>query len=207
MKKENAMQCSKWLVIGLAMLVLAGCGVTQATIEERNQVIGVRSATSNFFEAQQINQIENWKDDPGKIVMVYIINPATGGLLVPPIQCVGVPASSTESLEPNQGATSYGMTYGFEVPVDGYNIFSHELAGRDGTFGDPVPFRQCMGIDGNYHDWSMFMQVLVSSASYTFPEATVQRDFEAEARLLKAEEIIKRGGCVNYETLEEKECP
>lgn len=201
-----------WGVALLAALVLTSCSPrpTQETVAERNEVIGERSADSNFFEAQQIVAIEDWKDNPAKIVNVYVLNPVSGGLLIPPIQCMGVPASSTESLEPNSGGSDYGASYSFmypfHVPVDGADIYTNELAGRDGTFGDPVAFRQCISVDGQYHDWSLFMNVLVSSASYSFPDATIKRDFEAEAKLLKAEEIIKRGGCVDVETLEEMEC-
>lgn len=188
---------------------LAGCsGRTPETVLKRNEAIGIRSAQSNFYEAQQINAIEDWKDDPSKIVNVYVVNPVTGGLLVPVIRCMGVPASSTESLEPNDGVPWYssgGGTY-WRIPIDGMDVGTTEMPGRDGSFGEPVPFRQCMDVSGNYQDWSIYSLVLVSSASYTFPEATVKRDFEDEARLLIAEEIIANGGCVNAETLEEIEC-
>jgi hypothetical protein len=198
------------LVVVFAVLVLVGCRrPVQETMVERNRVLGEREAAGNFFEAQQIATIEDWKDDSSKLVNVYIINPVTGGLLVPPIQCMGVPASSTESLEPNDGAPACygGNCYdAFQVPVDGVDIRTTELSGRDGTYGDPVPFRQCMSVDGQYHDWSQFMDVLVSSASYTFSEATTKRDFEAEARLIVAEEILRNGGCVDVETLQEIEC-
>lgn len=200
------MKRSTWIAIVLVALVLGGCGPQQGTIEQRNEVLGIRSAASNFFEAQQIAAIEDWKDDTSKIVNVYVLNPVSGGLLIPPIQCMGVPASSTESLEPNVGGPHSSTWTQFVVPVDGTDIRTNELTGRDGTFGDPVPFRQCMSVDGQYHDWSPFMHVLVSSASYSFPDATIKRDFEAEARLLKAEEVIRRGGCVDVETLEEIEC-
>lgn len=207
--KEKTVKSTKvllWLLlVTLLSLIMAGCA-TQETIDKRNEVLGERSADSNFFEAQQINDIEDWKDDPSKIVNVYIINPVTGGLLIPTIQCKGVPASSTESLEPNVGSPS-GASTSWRVPVDGRDIYTQELAGRDGSFGDPVHFRQCMSVDGNYHDWPVYgVLVLVSSSSYTFPDSTVKRDFEAEARLLKAEEIIRKGGCVNVETLEEIAC-
>lgn len=196
-----------WGITLAAALMLTGCGVTQATVEERNAVLGERSASSNFFEAQQINAIENWKDDPAKIVFVYVLNPATGGLLIPPVQCQGVPASSTESLEPNDGSSSSAMGYGFQVPVDGYDIYSFELAGRDGTFGDPVHFRQCMTVEGHYIDFPAYgLPYLVTSQSYTFPDPTIKRDYETEAKLLQAEKIIERGGCIDTETLEEIEC-
>jgi hypothetical protein len=64
-----------------------------------------------------------------------------------------------------------------------------------------------MTVEGNYIDWPVYgVLVLVTSQSYTFPPATVQRDFETEARLLVAEEVLKRGGCINAETLLEVPC-
>ena len=89
----------------LSVLVTVACSATSATIDNRNKVMGERSAESNFLEAQQVAKVEDWKDTPGKIVNVYILNTVTGSLWVPPIQCMGVPNSSTESLEPNNGRT------------------------------------------------------------------------------------------------------
>lgn len=196
-----------FLVVLVISMMLVGCASSQKVIDERNAVIGIRSAESNFQEAAQISRTEDWKDIPNKIVNVYIINPVTGGLLVSPIQCQGVPNSSTESLEPNNGSPWSAAQGRWRVPVDGLDVATTELAGRDGTFGDPVPFRSCMGVDGNYYDWPVIgVLAIVTSASFTFPEATVKRDFVAEARILQAEEIINRGGCINPETLIEKPC-
>lgn len=192
------------------LFALFQCGVVQETIQERQEVLGVREVESNFAEARQIQEVELWKDNPSKIVNVYLLNPVTGGLLVDPIQCKGVPNSSTESLEPNQGVPYYDSGPGsyWRVPIDGYDTGTTEMAGKDGTFGEPVGFRYCLSVDGQYHDWpSVGLPYLVSSAFYNFQDVTIKRDFETEARLIKAEEIIKRGGCVNIETLEEQPCP
>lgn len=127
--------------------------------------------------------------------------------MIPPVQCKGVPASSTESLEPNEGHPIGSGAASWRIQLDGQDVGTVEMAGRDGTFGDPVHFRQCMTVEGNYIDWPVYgVLVLVTSQSYTFPPATVQRDFETEARLLVAEEILKRGGCINAETLLEIPC-
>jgi hypothetical protein len=192
-----------FLVLGAAQ-----CRQQTQTAIERDRVLGETKIASNFAEAAQIQAVENWKDNPGKIVNVYLLNPVSGGLLVPPIQCLGVPNSSTESLEPNNGeGIGAGGSLPWRVTVDGADTSTTEMPGRDGTYGDPVPFRYCLSVDGNYYDWPAIGQpYLVSSASYTFDSVTIQRDFETEARLLKAEEIIKRGGCVNTETLEEQAC-
>lgn len=192
------------LLVGLSLL--AACTGEQQTIIERDKTLGERIVDSNFLEAKQIQAIEEWKDNPGKIVNVYLINPVTGSLLVPPVQCQGVPASSTESLEPNE-AVPWGGSSTWKINLEGFDAGTTEMAGRDGTFGEPVPFRQCLSVEGHYYDFpAMGLPYLVSSAIYTFPDATVQRDFESEARLLAAEVILRRGGCVNFETLVEIEC-
>lgn len=190
------------------LFALLQCGAVQETIQERQEVLGVREVESNFAEARQIQEVELWKDNPSKIVNVYLLNPVTGGLLIEPIQCKGVPNSSTESLEPNVGRPGVSEASAWRVPVDGADVRTNEMAGKDGTFGDPVHFRYCLTVDGQYHDWpSIGLPYLVSSAFYNFENVTIKRDFETEARLLKAEEIINRGGCVNIETLEEQPCP
>ncbi len=197
------------VVLILLGMLLSACAATQKTIQERDEAIGQRPVDSNFQEAQQVAEVEDWKDVDGKIVNLYILNPVTGGLLIPPVQCKGVPNSSTESLEPNVGIP-YGVTTGsaWRVPVDGVDVLTEEMAGKDGTYGEPVHFRYCISVDGNYYDFSAYgMTYLITSASYTFPEATVNRDYETEAKLLIAEEIIKRGGCINVETLTEIPCP
>src|SRR3989344_8066980 len=74
------------LFIMFSVVFVSGCSVTQGTIEKRGEVLGQRPADSNFLEARQIGDVEDWKDLKGKIVNVYLINPATGNLLVPPVQ-------------------------------------------------------------------------------------------------------------------------
>lgn len=194
-------------ILIIMMILLTGCGAVQQTIAEREAVLGQTDVSSNFAEAKQISDIEKWKDDAGKIVFWYVnFPPNSDNVLV--LQCKGVPASSTESLEPNIGIPWTNTSTGWRVPVDGYDVNTSEMAGRDGSFGDPVPYRQCMTVDGQYHDIpAMGVPYLTSSALYSFPPSTVKRDFESEARLLVAESIIRRGGCVNPETLEEIECP
>lgn len=196
----------------VTILMLTGCASVQDTVAERNAAIGYVDK-SNYYEAQQIAEIEEWKDRPGKIVFLYMFPPNVEKVIV--VQCKGVPTSSTESLEPNYGApTASGSRsveyYNFAIPdTDGgdQTIVTNELAGRDGSFGEPVPYRQCISIDGEYYDLpNMSMPYFVSSASYVFPMETVKRDIETEIRLMQAEQIIKNGGCVNPETLEKADC-
>lgn len=201
----------------LLAFVLSGCykAPVQETMIERNNVLGERDVASNFYEAQQILAIEEWKDNSDKIVNVYFFKPGSGDLLIPPVRCLGVPASSTESLEPNVGMPWYhngkrsGILFDyFVVPVDGIDIRTTELAGKDGTYGDPVHYRQCMTNDGHYFDFSEYGGIphIVSSQAFTFEPSTVKRDVETELRLKMAERIIADGGCVNLETLQETEC-
>lgn len=197
----------KWVVLLICLVLLGACAPVSEREKAKQVALGDLPDKVNFLEAKQIVAIEQWKDDPGKIVNVYILNPATGGLWIPTIRCVGVPTSSTESIEPNIGSPYVKSSGGrWRVPIDGIDVLTEEMSGRDGTYGDPIAYRQCMDVTGQYHDWSQFTQVVVSSADYAFSEATVKRDFEAEARLLQAEEILKNGGCIDTETLLEKEC-
>ncbi len=197
------------VLIVLAVL-MSSCAVpVNKNIEARNLAMGeVERAVGegNFQEAKQVLAVENWKDQVGKIVNLYLIDPVAGGLLVPPIQCMGVPNSSTESLEPNTGYASR-LEYLWNTPVDGWDIWTSEIPGKDGTFGDPVAFRYCLGVDGNYYDFpALGIPYLVTSASFTFEPSTVKRDYEAEGRIMIAEEVLRRGGCVDPTTLVEIEC-
>lgn len=204
------------LLLALAFIVvlfyLAACGTQQKAVVDRNAAIGQRTGSSNYFEAKQVDAIEQWKDDPSKIVLMYINFPP-GSDNVISVQCQGVPASSTESLEPNGGApyrdaSLGGSTEYWVVPIDGVDVRTNEMAGRDGTFGEPVPYRQCLTTGGAYIDLpSMGVPYIVSSTAYTFPPSTVKPDFEANARMLAAEQLIRSGKCVNYETLLEIPCP
>lgn len=202
----------------LLMLFMLSVGVTacggtvQQSVEDRNRVLGQEGngGDSNYQEALQIQKVEKWKDQVGKVVNVYLINTYTGLLLAPPIQCQGVPNSSTESLEPNTGVPYTSSSLGgWKVPIDGVDVITQEMAGRDGTYGDPVPFRYCLDVAGAYHDWPAEPGTVfpyITSNSYTFEPSTIQPDFEAAARIAMMEAILGRGGCVNPETLLEVKC-
>lgn len=195
------------LLILAAAVAFSACGATPTNVNDRNEAIGGLAEKTNYLEAKQINEIEKWKDQPGKIVTWYIeFPPESGNVLT--LQCRGVPTSSTESLEPNIG-DPWGSIDGWRIPNPGdYDIWTQELAGRDGTFGDPVPYRQCFTVDGQYIDVpAIGVPYMVSSGLYTFAPSTVQRDFESEVRLLQAERLIAEGRCVNPETLVEIPCP
>lgn len=59
-----------WLALALLFvlgsLVNAGCYGEQAAVEKRNEVVGQHSADSSYTEAKQIDEIEEWKDNPNK---------------------------------------------------------------------------------------------------------------------------------------------
>lgn len=187
------------------MIVLSACETTQNTVAERNATVQKSTTKSNFYEYRQMLEIEEWKDIPGKPVNAYIFIP-NGDVLT--VRCKGVPTSSTESNEPNYGWTGYTLSYGFNVPQDGADVYTTEQAGRDGTFGEPVPFRQCMSVDGQYYDWSAIggLPVLITSAAYTFESPTTERDLDTEVKLLQVQTILARGGCVDADTFEEIKC-
>jgi hypothetical protein len=192
------------------VVVLAGCGpTTQESVANRQaaveQAVGPTD-TRAYAEAIQMARIEQWKDDEQKIVNWYIFNAATGNLLIPPVRCIGTPISTTEDMEPGSGTPRSSASSYFLVPVDGVDILTQEVAGRDATYGDEVPAWECLTVEGQYIRIGMFTPNLVSSASFTFPPATVQRDLETEVRLEQAKAIIQRGGCVNAETLIEQPC-
>lgn len=192
------------------VVVLAGCGAPpQESVANRqaavDQAVGP-SDTRAYAEAIQMARIEQWKDDEQKIVNWYIFNAATGNLLIPPVRCIGTPISTTEDMEPGSGTPRSSASSYFLVPVDGVDILTQEVAGRDATYGDEVPAWECLTVEGQYIRIGMFTPNMVSSASFTFPPATVQRDLETEVRLEQAKAIIQRGGCVNAETLIEQPC-
>lgn len=193
------------------VMVLVGCGeAPQQEVSRRQaaveQAVGPTDARA-YAEAIQMARIEQWKDDEQKIVNWYIFNAATGNLLIPPVRCIGTPISTTEDLEPGQ-AGAPGSTYTeFSLALEGGDVIrTNEVAGRDTTYGDEVPAWECLTVEGQYIRIGMFTPNLVSSASFTFPPATVQRDLETEVRLEQAKAIIQRGGCVNAETLIEQPC-
>jgi hypothetical protein len=191
----------------LLLLLLSGCTATQETIQKRQEALGEFSAQSNFAEAKQIAEIEEWKDSPRKIVMLYVNFPP-GSENVIPLQCRGVPASSTESLEPNNGTPYKSSSAGaWLVPVDGVDVLTNEMAGRDGTFGDPVHFRQCLTVDGQYIDIpAQGVPYIVSSMPYTFAPNTIKQDTALRNKLKLIEDTLKRGQCISPETLEPIPC-
>jgi len=173
----------------------AGCGVQQKRVAEAQKVVQIPDK-SNYFERRQIAEAETMNDRPGKVYFWYILS--SEGKLVQCFTCVGRPASSTESLEPNQIYTTSGMTYGFEVPLEGdQSAYTSEAMGIDGTFGEPVPFRYCITPEGHYVDVSMFQNSIVSSMPLQFEQTLARFDAELEAKKLIAEKTLKEGGCID----------
>lgn len=205
-------QFGGWLVA--MIMVLAACtSPVQEDVAKRQEAVAAAVGPSGdraYNEAIQMAKIEQWKDDEQKIVNWYIFNQATGNLLIPPVRCIGTPLSTSEDLEPGSGnpyrGDNAGSGYRFRVPVDGVDILTEEVAGRDTTYGDEVPAWECLTVEGQYIRIGMFTPNLVSSASFTFPPATVQRDLETEILLEQAKALIQAGKCVNAETLQEQPC-
>lgn len=176
----------------------------------------LRLKKNHYLEAKMMQDIEEWKDTPNKIVILYINFPPFSDNVIP-VRCQGVPISSTEDLEPQFGKEYYrgrdnagqGSARSFIVPVDGVEVVTEELAGRDATFGDSVPSHECLLTDGNYINVVADGSTphFSSSAFFTFPNTTVERNAEMELRIKRAELMLEQGKCVDYETLEEQPCP
>ncbi len=189
---------SGWVIFALcALMVLGGC--TNAYVPDPDAIEAINNPPA---ERAQLLAIEEWKDERGASpVFMYVIVPMTGELLFSAI-CQGVPTSSTESSEPNQAYSSSALGYGFIAPDDdGRTIFTTEQMGRDGTYGEPVSYRQCMTPDGRYFDVPPSMAI-VSSVPLTFPSAGIEIDLAMEARRMQAEQIQERGGCIGDDLLE-----
>lgn len=201
-------------ILTIVFAMIGGCAspATQDIVNERNIAIaGISDGVQNFEEAKQIEITEAWKDNPGKTVYVYLFNMALGGLVTAPIQCEGVPNSSTESIEPNIGGPDYWPnrtsvptdTYPFRVPIsDDESVLTFEMSGKDGTYGDPVPFRYCMTKDGQYYDFpANGVPYLISSELIIFPEPRVVEDLPTQIAKERAIYLIQQGKCVDINTL------
>lgn len=182
------------LVTALAIVSLA-CAEQQGRVDDAQKAVAVPQK-SNFFERKQVAEAEILNDKPGKVYWWYVL--AGDGRLITQFTCIGRPASSTESLEPNQIWSTSAMGYGFKVPLEeGQEAFSTEAMGVDGTYGEPVPFRYCITPEGHYVDVSHFTSSIVSSIPLTFAAPQVKFDEQLEAKKLVAEKTIKDGGCID----------
>ncbi len=169
---------------------------------------GVKAAVAHPpAERQQHIDTEQWKDTRGSApVFLYVVN--INGELLLSVTCRGVPGSSTESVEPNEGygdGTSTYNQYGFRTIDDtGRLVYSPEQMGKDGTYGDPVGYRFCLTPEGHYVDIPPQMAI-VSSVPLSFPSAGVGIDAALQARTLEAERAIAEGKCLN-DDLSIREC-
>lgn len=158
---------------------------------------------SHYEERKQIIQAETHLDQPGLLFFVYFR--ADDGTVVDNLTCNGRPNSSTESLEPNM---AYGSSYGsqassynaFPITIEGgQTVYTNEQMGIDGTFGEPVPYLFCMTPEGYYEQWSPYDRYRISSAPLSFENRRAKIDLEIEARKVRAEAVLRGGGCVDSE--------
>lgn len=197
------------LAMALLAFVIAACGnPSNAAFERRNEALGGGAAAkTNFLEAQQINQIEVWKDKP-HIIYWYWTN--LQGELIASWTCNGVPTSWTESLEPNHGQAPYypekGSTNTTTIPFrydigEDRDVITDELPGKDGTFGDPVSGLSCMTVEG----FPVFkaLDSYMSPVPIGFPRREVTKDLATEALLLQANKMIEDGKCIDSAQLAE----
>lgn len=182
------------VIVALASAAF-GCAQQQGRVDDAIKAVEVPDK-SNYFERRQIAEAEKLNDRPGKVYWWYIL--AADGRLITSYTCVGRPASSTESLEPNATHPYNGSASGWVVPLEGNQRgYTTEMMGLDGTYGEPVPFRYCITPEGHYVDVAMFQPSIVSSIPLTFPAPTVKFDEQLEAKKLQAEQTIKSGGCID----------
>lgn len=192
------------LIAILFAVFLVGCNAPkqQARVDDAIRAVPVQSKT-NYFERKQISQIEDVTDQLGKIYYVYHVT--MNGDVFDQVMCKGRPTSSTESLEPNElygrWESSYGQ-YGFQVPLEGDQVgYSPEAMGRDGTYGEPVAFRQCITTENRYHDFPN--QAGLTPLVYDYPRNfdNPRQAFSAElaAKQLIAEQAIAQGKCVDWD--------
>ena len=182
------------VVASVLALHFTGCAQQQGRVDDAIKAVEVPDK-SNYFERKQIAEAEKLNDRPGKVYWWYIL--ATDGRLITSYTCIGRPASSTESLEPNN-STSYSSGTKWKVPLEeGQLGYTEEMMGLDGTYGEPVPFRYCITPEGHYVDVAMYQPSIVSSIPLTFPAPAVRFDEQLEAKKLQAEQTIKSGGCID----------
>jgi len=187
----------KKLVLLLAVLVLlVGCGTsTQKRVTEAQDAVEVPEK-SNFFERWQVAMAETINDLPNRVFFWYVFS--WDGQLMTTMTCVGRPASSTESLEPNHIWDYSDGSRLFKFPLDGgQNAYTDEAMGMDGTFGEPVPFRFCITPEGHYLDVTGFPSI-ASTMPLTFSDAQADYDQVLEAKKLLAEQALDRGECIDH---------
>lgn len=200
-------------VLALIVLLLVACQCsTSATVPTR--VNDASNAVKppdriHFEERKQVARAEELLDQPGRIYFVYFFT-ETGDLL-DTVTCDGRPNSSTESLEPNEGQLFYSIFAGsrglypipFKIDEPGSapdtTFYTEELMGRDGTFGEAVPYLYCVTPVGNYEQWSPYDKYRISDIPKNYGQQRARVDADLLARKLRAEEALRRGQCVDNE--------
>jgi len=206
-------------IMALVVLILTGCG----SVVQPNAEAAIEAAPAigkeNFLERQMINRIEWITDQPGGIYFVYFLGP--DGVSPLQLACIGRPTSSTESLEPNDAQYAYKHSDGdytfrpFLFPLgenaDGVEVMAGttEQAGRDGTYGEPVDFRQCATPTNGYRDFPAGQGAylpIVSNEPLSFNNGIQEINREMLAKQLIAEKALMDGKCVDA-NLDVTECP
>ncbi len=188
----------------IVVLTLVGCGTKTERMELAEEAAPAPRAggEGDFRERDQIvmaDYIGNRND-----VVFFAYQLAEDGRLIDQWICLGRPASSTESIEPNI-AVPRGMTGDWLIKVDGREAYTQEVMGIDGTYGDAVPYFFCITPEGHYEQWSVLESVRISTQPRTYPEPVVRVDEAQFAKMEAAKLILEAGGCVDS-NLNEIDC-
>lgn len=183
------------LVVVVSLLLGACTSETQGRVSDAQNVVEVPEK-SNFFERWQVAMAETINDMPNRVFFWYVFS--WDGQLMTTMTCVGRPASSTESLEPNRIWQTAGAGRMFKIELDGGQAaHTDEAMGMDGTYGEPVPFRFCITPEGHYLDVTGFPSI-ASTMPLTFSDAQADYDQVLEAKKLLAEQALERGECIDH---------
>lgn len=196
------------LALLVVLLSLSGCwGIKSQRMENAEgsapapKSSGVKG--EDFRERDQIiiaDYLSNRSD-----VLFFAYNLAYDGRLIEQWMCQGKPASSTESVEPNNANPINMGSSLWKIEVDGYEANTDEVMGIDGTYSDPVPYLFCITPEGNYEQWSPYWNVRISTTPKTYPEPMVRVDESQFAKMESAKLVLQAGGCVDS-NLNEIDC-
>jgi hypothetical protein len=150
------MNASVIVVAGVLLLGAAaddGCGGPPTTSSSGLQRATVQVQTgSDGLSVEQRNVRDRLTADnkPGSIKHLYVISAYSGQVLI--YSTVrGKVTSSSKRLTPGSVYDTNDTTSGFRMNIGGSTVYTHEVLGDDGTYGDSVPYIYWFDAKGAYH--------------------------------------------------------